>query len=496
LSLSFGGFALLFILLFVVAALPILSTTLPPLFDYPNHLARIHILAALPDAPVLQQYYTIAWGVQPNLAMDLLVPELARLMPLEMAGKVFLLITLCLLAAGPALLHRVLSGSWSPWPLLAFLFLSNNALVWGLVNYLFGLGLCFAVLALWLSLHTAPVTVRLAVGLIAALLLYVAHLEALGVYGVLVMGHAINDARQMQRWRDRLVCVGVAGLPLLAPAAILFLGGSRLLGGTIAVGNPLRKIDLLFSIMDSGNRAVDITCFAFVVLALGVAFKRRWLTLAPSMRLPLALLGLVYVLMPTQILTASQVDHRLPLALALGLVAGLVWTGPSPRVERLLLTAIATVFAVRSGWLEIAWRASDRTYATYLTALDAVLEGSRIAVAYPPAALHLTLTPLAHLPLLAIVRRDAFVPTLFAYPGQQPVAFTAPYAAFVQALSPDMLWAHFAGGTQLLPRDTALALAHCDYLVMLDNAPFVPATNTGIVPVLDTPRFKLYRLAP
>jgi len=42
---------------------PIFSTVLPPLFDYPNHLARMHLLAEGGNA-----FYTVQWAPLPNLA--------------------------------------------------------------------------------------------------------------------------------------------------------------------------------------------------------------------------------------------------------------------------------------------------------------------------------------------------------------------------------------------------------------------------------------------
>ena len=40
-------FAVLFAAFFIVAAIPILAVETLPLLDYPNHLARMHILADL-----------------------------------------------------------------------------------------------------------------------------------------------------------------------------------------------------------------------------------------------------------------------------------------------------------------------------------------------------------------------------------------------------------------------------------------------------------------
>ncbi|MGO8919098.1 MAG: hypothetical protein ACLQJR_24620, partial [Stellaceae bacterium] len=125
-ALSRPGFrraALLFAALFAAAALPVLLCDTLPLFDYPNHLARMHILADFAQSPALQRYYEIAWRPLPNLAMDLVVPPLAGLLPLAWAGKAFVLLTLFLLAGGAATLNRVLFGRWSAWSCLAFLLL-------------------------------------------------------------------------------------------------------------------------------------------------------------------------------------------------------------------------------------------------------------------------------------------------------------------------------------------------------------------------------------
>jgi pimeloyl-ACP methyl ester carboxylesterase len=56
----------------VGACLPILSVQLPPLGDYANHLARMHIIAHVGSDPFLGQYFTITWGILPNLAFDVL----------------------------------------------------------------------------------------------------------------------------------------------------------------------------------------------------------------------------------------------------------------------------------------------------------------------------------------------------------------------------------------------------------------------------------------
>jgi len=130
-------------LLAVLALLPLLVTTVPPLVDYPNHLARAHILATFETNPLLQQNYAIEWSVRPNLGIDLTLPYLSKVIGPYAAGHVFLAVTLLLLVAGTLFLRYVLLGSIGFAPAILFLFLYNQVLYWGFVNYLFGAGLFF-----------------------------------------------------------------------------------------------------------------------------------------------------------------------------------------------------------------------------------------------------------------------------------------------------------------------------------------------------------------
>src|SRR5271169_2005051 len=65
-----------FALLMTLLTVPLFSTVLPPLFDYPNHLARLYLLTEGGNA-----FYAVRWEPLPNLAQDLIVPPLAGLMP-------------------------------------------------------------------------------------------------------------------------------------------------------------------------------------------------------------------------------------------------------------------------------------------------------------------------------------------------------------------------------------------------------------------------------
>src|SRR6186997_3367534 len=80
---------------FTVAALtlvclsPALMVAIPAMADYPNHLARMYVLTAAGTAQA-NPFYEVRNALYPNLAMDLLVPPLARVLGVEIAAKAFL----------------------------------------------------------------------------------------------------------------------------------------------------------------------------------------------------------------------------------------------------------------------------------------------------------------------------------------------------------------------------------------------------------------------
>ena len=77
-------------LLSAVLLAPLFITDVPPVLDYPNHLARFVLLAAPRDDPVLGPIFMPHWAIIPNLAADVIVPPLLHLMPVHVAGRCLL----------------------------------------------------------------------------------------------------------------------------------------------------------------------------------------------------------------------------------------------------------------------------------------------------------------------------------------------------------------------------------------------------------------------
>jgi hypothetical protein len=485
------GVALAFAILFALSCVPLLLTELPPLLDYPNHLARMYLLRHLPDAG-LARYYMVEWAPIPDLGMDAIVPFLARGMPLEWAGKLFIALTFLLLAGGTAAIHRVLFGRWSLWPLLAFLLLYTRLLLWGFMSYLFGCGLALTAFAAWIALERHHWLLRLALGTIFALALYFAHLLAFGIYAVMIAGYEFGQIVLLRKRigpaiRDLLI----GGAPFLPALALMAQNSSS---SRIIYANPLRKLDLLFSVFDNYSRPFDVVCFVLIVLAVAFAYWRRWVRLAPAIVLPLVGLVAVYIAMPTQLFTAAGADRRIPMMMFLVLIGGSAWQARFARTEPRFMAGAALLFAVRLAVIAVVWFEGGRLYAQLIPGLDAVPRGSCVAVAFGKDSIQVAKAPLTHFTTLAVMRRDALVPTIFHYPLQQPITLQQDADRLADLLSPDLLWYQYVDNSAALRPEAKSALQRCGYIAFADPRPFALKNTAGLTPLFVTPRYQLYRV--
>ena len=463
-----------FLALYVLAAIPVLTAPIPPLFDYPNHLGRMAILAAAGSDPTLNRYYAVQWSLLPNLGMDAVVPVLARFMPLVTAGQVFLLMVLGLLAAGPVLLFRGFWGFWSPWPCAGFLLLYSRVFLWGFVNYLAGIGLALATIALWLFLGHRSWLVRGMAGAGAVMVVFLCHLEA---FGVLALALLSLDGSQILRdiaaraWRP--AGTRAAGLILaLLPATIVFLVLWQPHAGAAMPAPRLdRKLDLLFSVFDNYSRPFDVACFVAVVAAAIAGLLKRKLVLAPGAGVVLGVIGLVYLLLPSTLFTGAGADHRLPLALFLILAAATNPSGLTRRAMTILACTGAVLFGVRMAVIETVWAQDADIYRNDLAILSTLKPGARLVVAAPAKLVEVIRTPLYHFPVLAIVLRDAFVPTLFAYDTQQPVAIREPWRSIAAQSDPNRIWLGFSGADPAALRTRQFVYSHYDAVVFPGGLP-------------------------
>jgi hypothetical protein len=165
----------------------------------------------------------------------------------------------------------------------------------------------------------------------------------------------------------------------------------------------------------------------------------------------------------------------------------------SPRFKLGFLACVLAVLIVRNVIVGAVWLRTNDIYHQDLAVLDALPEHARLLPAYPPDYdLKYQQIPESHLPTLAVVRRHAFVRTLFHFPAQQPIRFTPEEARFdTDEASPGKVWDALIERKQ--PPLQKL-LNHFDYVVFVGNAPVPTPRFACLAFVAGTPQFQLFRI--
>ena len=174
------------ILLVAASLLPTLLVDIPAMADYLNHLARMYVLTDA-GTPNENPYYEITFVLYPNLAMDLIVPQLARFMEVESAARFFFFGSQVLVVTGAIAIEWTIKRRHEIAALASLLALQTMPFSYGFTNFEFGLGVALFGIASWIACEHRSWHVRVAIHALFVCVLFVSHLFALGVYG-LVLG--------------------------------------------------------------------------------------------------------------------------------------------------------------------------------------------------------------------------------------------------------------------------------------------------------------------
>ena len=433
---AFSGahIAVLTALLLLVVSIPIWTNPVPPLSDYVNHLARMHVIADIAHDPNLARFYEIDWAPVPNLMMDIVVPMLARFMSVYLAGQIFLLSMLALMLSGGLALNRALFGRWSAFPLIAAPLLFNHVFLEGLTNFIFGIGLALWALAAWVALRERHWSLRLGVSAVFVIALYFCHLSALGVYGVGLL--AIEAHRLWLRRREalpmRLVDFCATGIPFLPTVPLLLMSPTMGLAGQY-YWERLGKIDGLIYIIQCYSDIVALALLATFIAGAVWAIRHRLMRVHPLFWVMLAVSAAVYLAMPRVLFATYMGDQRLPIAFVFILIACIDMDLRHRLVRRGFLTVLVALLLVRVIEVDTAWASLSTSTSEFRASIKRVKPGSRVLVAYAKADAGDTVDDyaLVHLACQAIIERSALVTTAFTVKGKQIMHVRPAYRSIV-----------------------------------------------------------------
>lgn len=422
--------AVIFALLFVAALSPVLWFGLPmAMTDYSNHLARMFVLARAGTAHA-QPYYQVHWALIPNLAMDLIVPQVGRLIGVETATRLFYLASQILIISGAMAIERAIKGRVQVAGFVALMFLYSLPFALGFVNFEFALGCALWGIAWALAVQERSWRVRLGVHTSVIVWLFVAHLFALGVYGFTVGVHELWRAwSRRAHWRETLGRLVVLALPTVALVAVM-LGSGGAVGGHGTQWSPGFKPGWLLRVMSGygiAPSAPGVVALFLLVLALrrrgALRFEQSGAWLAVGFTA-------LYVAMPFRLFDTAFVDVRVIVAAALILPAFVMVSFPSLAWTRATLSLAAAIIILQAGVVTGVWLSYRADFVAAKVSFLDLPRGTKVLIGGSGSdgdALDFTEYPIFNVPVLAVQYADAFVPNLFTQAGKQPVSTRSPW---------------------------------------------------------------------
>ena len=471
-----------FAILTLLVLVPVFVVAAPPLADYVNHLARMHVIAVRGHDPYLDAFYSIDWQLIPNLAMDLIVPILARVADVYRAGQVFTALTVLAIVTGPMAVHRALYGRFNAFPMVAFVVVYNGIFLFGMMNFLLGVGLAMWGLAVWVGLRERAIWARMMVSAAFCLVLFVCHLYAVGLYGLAIGSYELWEWSRRTFRFDRRLAVELAVLivPVL-PLVPLLMGSST--WGLIAdySWNSESKIDGLTLVFRTYDDTHDLTVMGLAFLAVAYGLRRGILSVHGAF-FPLAVFGfLVFMAMPYTLFGSEMADQRMPVSLLLMLV-GFVHLDPEDTWSKAGFLVLVLAFAVvRVGDVTLQWSRIGRGYDEVRAALVDLPRGAKILVAHAddPRGTQAEFDAISHAPCLAMIERSALVSTAFTVAGKQIMSVRPAYHAQVDTVDGEPPRVSQLVATNYVREDAAPRTHFWDEWVNEHDYLFVLGTEAG-----------------
>jgi hypothetical protein len=499
---------------------PALLFPLPPLIDYPNHMARIWLIAGGVHIPPMDRFYFEDWrGVGAGIGIDAMAKLLSPVLPASGIGLLLLILAMLLPTLGAISLNARLFGGVNAWQPFFLMFWCTQTLVAGFLNFQIGLGLALlAVAADPKAAHGGPWTLlgwRIASGIV----LLITHPFALFFFTVLQAAIAFGSDMPVRREIPlRLRRAGLAAAIALVPLVLYFLyvqgiPGSEDRAGARALYNGWQgTFRAMLSPFTSYDAIIDfLTMLPLAGLVTWALLKRKF-EAHKGLIIIAAVFTVVSLFMPSTFGRTGWIDKRFPLLALLTALSATRLTVDLKRQNWLLAGAVALV-AARTAWISLNWAAFTPLMESMRTALADVPAGSRVLPMQHDntgrvGIFHLLgrTTPnfdetFRHYPAMMIPWRHAFTPMMFAQYREKPTQLQPSVVPISNPTGGVLYSVHALTNFKLLnPRTQYIRdwRRNFDYVLVLNadqpdrDGPFTPPP--GLIPVNDTGFAQLYRV--
>lgn len=429
--------------------MPLALTDVPPLLDYPNHLARAVVLASVGSDAILSRMYSPHWAIIPDLGIDLVLPALLRVLPVHLAGRMVVGLSLLLPVLGSVAYSRATFRTHAAWPLASALVAYNATFLLGFLNFVAGIGIALLVGAAWIAWRDRYPKRMIAAAGVGTIALFFCHLVGLLFFFVLIAGYELDRSLRRPcngppspqprgsfgKRMGAIVLIAAAPLTLycLSPLAPL----SDAVEWTSAV-DKTRQLVLPFA---NYILPLDILTACLVAAFLLACIVTGRCRITPASGVAFALAAIGFLAAPWAVKGTYFVDTRFVILLGFLLFAAVLPVGLTRLTSISAACVFTSLFAIRMGAVGYAWHEHQRDVAELRAVIASVQPGERVMTVEvspkeaPDYWRHVPLSRMlsfgfrldSHLPALLLIEHRAYWPFLFDNLAQQPVRTLPPY---------------------------------------------------------------------
>jgi hypothetical protein len=434
---------------------PLALTEVPPLTDYPNHLARCYLLAFGNSDPVLRQMFSAHWQIIPNIAVDLILPRLMHVFAPLLAGRIMLAFCLLVPTTGAIALSRAYFRRRSLWQIATGFAAFNVLFLMGFMNFELGIGIAMWGAAVWIRYREEHPIRTIASAVILAPLIFFFHLFGFCFYALLIGSYEffIVFDRRLETWADAryaAVRASALGLTIITPAILYGASPLEKMSFSAVWLSLPKKLYFVFDSILEYSSLFDLLIAASLLALLIFCMLNGRARVSKAALICCTALFCVYLVTPVAFKGVHFVDTRLPVMLGFMVFAGFMPRGLNSGERYAAVAFFVVLFVARVALITNVWVHSQRDLADVRQTIASVTPGSRVLAAdviyhdnpdwYLAMPMSRRLPEVAptywHLASFVLLDRHAFWPNIFAEESQQPITINEPYRDLVAVRSP------------------------------------------------------------
>jgi hypothetical protein len=475
----------------LLSAVPLLYPPIPPLVDLLGHMGRYRVELDIGHSPWLRNYYGFHWAAIGNLGVDLAVIPLGRLLGLEPAVKLIVLLIPPMTVGGFLWVAHEVHRRIPPTAYFALPFALAHPFLFGFVNFALSMGLAFLAFALWLRLARLGRT-RLRSWLFVpiSLIVFFCHTYGWGVLGLLCFSaEAVRQHDRGTGWFKSGINAALHASVMALPILIMLGWRSETHGGTTGDWfNWNAKWRWFVMALRDRWELWDYVSLAIPCAVLVLAVVSRKLTFSRNLAFSALVLAVGFLVLPRIIFGSAYADMRLaPFVLAVAVLAIRFREPINLRMASSFAALGLAYYLLRIASTTASLAIASDEQQAKLAALDHLPMGARVVTMVGDPCGHFWALPRdSHLGAMVVVRKQGFSNDQWVMEGLNLLDLRYPAARHFAA-DPSQrvrregcavrdLWSINAA-LKAIPRQAF------DYVWLIDAPPYDVALTDGMQPV-------------